>query len=196
MENVESLKGGHVNKGGINDAPKVQKQNIKPPAREKQTSEKGKKIVIIDCPHCGQHTCHVEKYSDIKSAPKNLRGYFCKNCGMTSSSEFKEKSKMLEHALKTMPDMIRDMKFYDDKLKIYFFLAVIQMPAGNVFPEPMGKDWQWTYMPVVEINESEANKYPVPNKKGEYYSHRLAEEQAVRFDKTDFKSAIARLGLV
>ena len=159
--------------------------------------DKQKDVVTITCPYCGSLKCYEEKYPEAENegVPKGLKGYLCKNCGMTSSSEFKDGSPYLKKALATMPDMLKDMKFYDEDRKIYWFLAIVQTPVGHVFPEPDEKDWHWTYMPVVEVADEDAEEYPVPGKEGTFYSHRLADDQAVKFHKSDFAKALAMVGL-
>ena len=151
--------------------------------------------VKIKCPHCGSEDCFEESYPEMEGVPKGMKGYLCKSCGMTSSSAFTDGSKVLENGLSSMPKFIQDHKFFDEKRKIWWFFAVVQTQKGHVFPEANEKDWHWTFMPVVKITDEELENYPIPGQEGNFYESRLAEEQALKFHKSDFAEAIKMVGL-
>lgn len=157
-------------------------------------------VEIINCPICGKNTCYVETYEPMDEPmdsviPPDMKGYLCKSCGSVSNSEFKKGSKILEQALKTMPNIVKDKKTFVEDLGIYFFLAVVQTRNGHIFPEPDGDSWKWVFMPLVFIPKEDKEKYPIPGKDGEYYEQRLAEEHAERFGKDQFYDALVAIGL-
>ena len=74
---------------------------------------------------------------------------------------------------------------------------------GMIFPEPIkgsstleGKpDWKWTVVKSVPVLEEEKEKYPNPNKPGEYYKNRMDMKKPKRFDKLNFMDAAEELGM-
>ena len=154
-----------------------------------QSKAEVKKIV---CPQCkDKDNCFEEVYP-----LGDAKGYLCKSCGYTSTSYFTKDSKYLENALKTLPELIKNLKFFDKKRKIYWFLAVVRTEEGTVFPESNETDWHWTYAPIIEMSDEEAQDYPIVGKENTVYSHRIAIEQAIKFNKDDFKSALKKIKFI
>ena len=152
--------------------------------KQEETMEK------MICPACKINFCYKDTY------PNGETGYLCYNCGMTSDSKLVPESEYLENAMASTPEFISDNKFLDEKRNIYWFLSTVRTGKGIVFPEPNDTmdGWDWTVAKVVEIPEDEQQKYPIPGKDGEFYSNRLAIEDAIHFRKTKFYDACQELG--
>jgi hypothetical protein len=154
---------------------------------ESKQKETAKKMV---CPVCKINFCFEDTY------PNGETGYLCYNCGMTSNSMLVSGSEYLEKAMISTPEFINDNKFYDDKRNIYWFLSTVRTGGGMVFPEPNDSEdgWNWTVARVVEIPTEDQKSYPIPGKDGEFYTNRLAIENATHFRKNKFYDACQELG--
>lgn len=142
------------------------------------------------CPVCKVNFCYKDKY------PDGTIGYLCYNCGMTSNSKLIPDSEYLETAMVSTPEFINDNKFLDKKRNIYWFMSTIQATSGMIFPEPDETidGWHWTVAKVIDISEEEQKLYPIPGRDGEYYSSRLAIDEALKFKKNKFYDACKELG--
>ena len=128
--------------------------------------------------------------------------------GYTSNTTMTLDSEVLKETLEYTADLIKDLR--QDHIppgggeKLAWFPTVIQMPdKGMIFPEPIkgsstleGKpDWKWTVVKSVPVLEEEKEKYPNPNKPGEYYKNRMDMKKPKRFDKLNFMDAAEELGM-
>ncbi len=155
----------------------------------KNSIEKSKQKKIL-CPKCNSNNCFEEIYPNT-----DIIGYLCYSCGYTSTSKFKPGSDIEIQAIKSQPDFIRNNVFYDKERDINWYMAVVQTTNGTIFPEPDENNWHWTYAPIKEILEKDLEAYPIPGKTGSFYSHRLAIEEGIKYDNTDFLSACKKLGI-
>lgn len=163
--------------------------------RQKENSSDSTVKKII-CPRCKSYECFEEEFPKLKDGTE-MKGFMCKNCGFVSNSEFKKGNIYYDNAMNVLPDMIKDLRFYDEEREIYWFLAIVQTQNGYIFPEPDEKDWHWTYWPTIEISEEEKENYPIEFE-GDiigYHKHRYDKSKAKQFDKTEFFLALQTIGL-
>ena len=67
---------------------------------------------------------------------------------------------------------------------------------GMIFPEPQKEEeWKWTVVKSISIPEEEQEKYPVPNKPGEFYKTRMDMKSVKRFEQLEFMDAAEELGM-
>ena len=65
-----------------------------------------------------------------------------------------------------------------------------------IFPDGKSKDeWEWTVVKSIPVKEDEKEKYPIPNKPGEFYQKRMDMDNLKRFGKLEFMDAAEELGL-
>lgn len=144
----------------------------------------------VQCPICEGFNCLEEQYEEIQT-------WLCTDCGYHSNSSYKNFSKELKSVLSTSPQLVVDLKKFDDERSIWWFPTIINMPLkGILYPDGTVDEWQWLYTPIVDIPESERQNYPIPGKDGEFFEKRLAEEKARRFKKDDFFSALKAMGAI
>ena len=121
--------------------------------------------------------------------------YFCVGSGYMSMDGYTPESDKVNVAEVSMPLLVRDLKIIDKERNIVWYPTVINHPKGMVFPDGPSKDnWWWFYAPLIEIPLEEQHNFPSPEE-GKNYTVRLAIDQGKKFDKTDFKQAIAEIGL-
>ena len=137
------------------------------------------------CPHCGETSVMKEK--DVR---------ICMSCGFQSLPTYVEGSYTMEQMMATAPKIVKELKFYDEKIERYWVPSILDVNRnGMIFPEGNKDEWKWAFAPYTAIPTFERVNYPVPNTKDEYYEYRLGFEFVEYFANNDFVSALAKLGV-
>ena len=75
-------------------------------------------------------------------------------------------------------------------------LGITMPDKGMIFPEPhKEEEWKWTVVKAIPVLEEEKEKFPIPNKPGEFYKTKMDMENLKRFDKLCFMDAAEELGM-
>ena len=143
---------------------------------------------VIDCPICfDQSRCFEDTQETFKS-------YMCFNCGHMSHSNYTSDNM---NEIKHTSQLIKDLAVEDTERNLMWYPSVVNMgKLGIIFPDGTPQDWVWKMARVVEVDEDEKEKYPIPGKDGEYYTERLDVEHAVEFDRFEFLAACKTMGIV
>ena len=96
-------------------------------------------------------------------------GYFTRKAFLEGSDE-------CELFAETVPQLIQDTSKIEDGRE--WFLTTITLPAGILFPDGTVNDYSWVVAPVVNIENDDKSKYPIPGEEGEVYNSRVGIEQA------------------
>ena len=68
---------------------------------------------------------------------------------------------------------------------------------GMIFANGPSKDqWNWAAVKAVPVTKEEAEKYPIPGKKGEYYSWRMDMTTLKEFNERDFIETLSYIGII
>tara|TARA_R110002051_G_scaffold180391_1_gene249909 strand:+ start:290 stop:670 length:381 start_codon:yes stop_codon:yes gene_type:complete len=110
--------------------------------------------------------------------------------GYFTREAFLEGSKACELFEEGQPQIIKDTKKII-KGRIWY-LTTITIPAGTLFPDGAPDEYDWVVAPVVGIEDPE--KYPIPDKPGEFFSTRIGVEDAKKFK--EFKEGLVYLGML
>tara|TARA_X000001382_G_scaffold111401_2_gene88291 strand:- start:193 stop:657 length:465 start_codon:yes stop_codon:yes gene_type:complete len=142
---------------------------------------------VITCPVCGDNDSCFE---DVQ----NFSSFMCFNCGFMSHSNYTlESMDKIKHTSK----LIKDLCFEDNERNIFWYPSVVNMgKLGIIFPDGTPSDWIWKFARVVQVDEDEKDKYPIPGKDNEYYTERLDVENAMEFGKYEFLNACKAMGIV
>lgn len=142
------------------------------------------------CPCCGSDAC-------IKTPTSNdLILQLCWTCGMTTNNLMEEESDFEKENFKHTAEIIKDLKQVHNNLAWY--PKVINLPEkGMVFPEwnKRVKDWYWAAVKAIPITEEEKEKYPDPNKPGEFYKFKMDMANIKRYNKMCFMDAAEEIGI-
>lgn len=145
---------------------------------------------LTTCPVCGSDACyHTEaKENDFES-------YMCFTCGYSTSTQMKEGEELVTQTRETAAELIKDLEIV--KEGFVWYPSVMNIPEqGIVFPDGTSKEnWQWASMKAVPVKEDEKEKYPMPGKKGEFYTHRLDNTTMKHFDKLCYMDALEEIGM-
>ena len=115
--------------------------------------------------------------------------------GFTSNSKLKIDSDYVKQAEKNQPKLVTDLAVVDNLRDIIWYPSVINIPGkGMIFPIGEKENWQWEVMKVREVTEEEKEKYPLPDKEGEYFKTILDVKGKLNFSTDKFMDALKEIG--
>jgi hypothetical protein len=146
---------------------------------------------LINCSRCGSDACYVEEVN------QDIKTYFCYGCGFQTNSLMKEGETFYEEQIKILPELYKDLTNKDED-GIMWMPSTINLPQqGMIFANgPSKEDWGWAAVKAVPVLEEEKEKYPIPNKKGEYYEWRMDMSTLQMFPERDFIEALSYIGVL
>jgi len=146
---------------------------------------------LINCSRCGSDACYVEEVN------QDIKTYFCYGCGFQTNSLLKEGEIFYEEQLKILPELYKDLLSKDDN-GIVWMPTTINLPQqGMIFANgPSKTEWGWAAVKAVPVLEEEKEKYPIPNKEGEYYEWRMDMTSLQMFSERDFIEALSYIGVL
>ena len=92
-----------------------------------------------------------------------------------------------------MTEFMKAVRFVDESLGTIWYPAFIQMQGSMLYCERINLNTNmlsWKVAQVVSLNDKEKLNYPIPGKENEYYSSKLDVENALTFDRFQFKAAL------
>lgn len=140
------------------------------------------------CP-CGvdSKNCFVEE-TEVEKKP--FESFMCFGCGMTSNSYFAIDSEKLEELTKNNTQLMNDLRIVDDERGLIWFPSVVNMgERGIIYPDGSANDWHWNYAKVIDVPESERDRY-------EGHSKRLDIENPQVFGQFEFMDACRAMGIM
>jgi hypothetical protein len=145
---------------------------------------------LIICNHCGSDACYVDEVN------QDIKTYFCYGCGFQSNSLMKEDETFYEEQISILPELYKDLMFKDGE-KVWF-PSMINIPSkGMVFANgPSVSEWKWAAVKAVPVTAEEVEKYPIPGKKGEYYTWRMDMTTLQEFPEKEFMEALSYIGVL
>jgi len=146
---------------------------------------------LINCSRCGSDACYVEEVN------QDIKTYFCYGCGFQTNSLMKEGETFYEEQTNILPELYKDLFFKDGDEKIWMASSVNLPQQGMIFANgPSKENWGWAAVKAVPVLEEEKEKYPIPNKKGEYYEWRIDMTTLQMFPERDFIEALSYIGVL
>jgi hypothetical protein len=143
------------------------------------------------CAKCGSDACYVDEVN------QDIKTYFCYGCGFQTNSLMKEGDVFFERQLEVLPELYKDLLNKDDDGHIWMPTTVNIPEKGMIFANGPSKDqWSWAAVKAVPVTKEEAKKYPIPGKKGEYYSWRMDMTTLKEFNERDFIEALSYIGII
>lgn len=145
---------------------------------------------LIICDRCGSDACYVQEIN------QDIKNYQCYGCGFISNSLMKKDSQFFEEQMELLPNLYKELMGEDENGKIWM-PSTVNMPAkGMVFANGKNSNnWKWGAVLAVPVKEDEKEKYPIPNKEGEFYEWRMDMETIKEFDEKDYIEALDYIGI-
>jgi hypothetical protein len=142
------------------------------------------------CPRCGSDACYEQELG------ADYKVHQCYGCGFTTNTLMTEDSKFLDEQLEVLPELYKDLIYIDEGGYNWMPSAVNSPEQGMIYADgKTSKDWKWSAVKAMKIVEEEKEKYPIPNKEGEYYEYRMDMTTLKQFDERDFIEALDYIGV-
>jgi len=142
------------------------------------------------CDRCGSDACYVQEVNE------KIKNYQCYGCGFITNSLLVKDTEFFEEQMELLPNLYKELMGEDENGKIWM-PSTVNMPAkGMVFAN--GKNassWKWGAVLAVPVKDEEKEKYPIPNKDGEFYEWRMDMTTLKEFDETDYIEALDYIGI-
>ena len=124
-----------------------------------------------------------------------VTSYLDYETGYTSNSKLKFESEYVKNAEENQPKLVTELAIHDRLRDIIWYPSVINIPGkGMIFPMGTKDSWTWEVMKVREVTEEEKEKYPLPNKEGEFFKTILDVNGKMNFSKDKFIDALKEIG--
>ena len=145
---------------------------------------------LSTCNRCGGDACYIQEVN------QDIKNYQCMGCGFVTNSLMKRDSRFLEEQMELLPNLYKELMGEDEE-GLVWMPATINLPSqGMVFANgTSAKNWRWAAVQSVPVKEEEKEKYPIPNKPGEFYEQRMDMETIKEFDEKDFIEALDYIGV-
>ena len=153
---------------------------------------------LVNSPICDSNACYESKFETQEGT---IKTWLCMTSGYTSNTTMTLDSEGLKQTLELTADLIKDLRQDHEPPGggevLAWFPTCITMPdKGMIFPEPhKEEEWKWTVVKTIPVLEEEKEKFPIPNKPGEFYKSKMDMKNLKRFDKLCFMDAAEELGM-
>ena len=141
------------------------------------------------CPRCGSDACYEQELG------ADYKVHQCYGCGFTTNTLMTEDSEFLDEQLEVLPELYKDLIYIDKEGYNWMPSAVNNPEQGMIYADGKNpKDWKWSAVKAMQISEEEKEKYPIPNKEGEYYEYKMDMTTLKQFNERDFIEALDYIG--
>ena len=144
--------------------------------------------------------CPCQRQSDacyMQEVSSEIKNYMCYGCGFISNSLMREGERFYEEQIEILPELYKDLFWTDEDGKIWMPSVVNEPTKGMVFANGASSStWMWGAVKAVPVKDEEKEKYPIPNKKEEYYQFRMDMTTLKNFDKFGFIDALSYIGVL
>lgn len=143
------------------------------------------------CTRCSSDACLVNEVNET------IKTYFCYGCGFQSCTLYTRGNDLFEQQFEVLPNLHKELMGEDEEGKIWMPITVNLPQKGMVFAHgTRAENWRWASVQAVEVKEEEKEKYPIPGKKGEFYSYRMDMDTLQEFDpEKGFIDALDSIGV-
>lgn len=137
------------------------------------------------CPKCNApESCYVLPINEVANS------YNCLACGFITNDLLKEGDYDAEAYEAEMPELFKDIKYVDERTRVWYPNVVNLETKGTVFPNGSSKDnWHWAGIKNVPLTEEEKES---PRFKGK--THKSDSKTMQKFDE-DYFAACEYIGL-
>ena len=143
---------------------------------------------LVKCENCGSDMCYATQINEVAWS------YSCTGCGFTANDLLKDGAFDVEQFEETMPELYKDLKYVDDKNRIWYPL-VVQSEEGVAFIDGTNKEnWGWGAIKNRPLTEEEKQVYL--NESKEVPPYKSDSSTLQHFGKMGFLKAINYIGVI
>jgi len=146
---------------------------------------------LIEDPINGGKFCYeTELYEGVKQWISLSSGFWTNSLMIRGSQFYNEQ-------IEKLPELYKDLAWEDPNTKLIWLPQIVNIPdKGMVFCNgPSSSDWGWSAVKAIEVKEEEKEKYPIPDKKGQYYKMRMDMTTQINFPKDEFMNGLNYIGI-
>ena len=145
---------------------------------------------LVICNRCGSNACYTKEIN-----PKFIT-YQYYGCGFTTNSLMKKNEKFLGEQMEKLPKLHKELLGEDEDGFVWMPQTINIADKGMVFANGKnGDNWKWSAVLAVPVLDEDKEKYPIPNKEGEYYKWRMNMDTIKSYDEKDFMDALEYIGI-
>ena len=145
---------------------------------------------LIICDRCGSDACYVQEVND------KIKNYQCYGCGFITNSLLVKDTQFFNEQMELLPNLYKELMGEDEEGKIWMPSTVNMPGKGMIFANGKNSlEWKWAAVLSVPIDKKDKEKYPNPNKKGEFYEWRMDMDTLKEFDEKDYMDALDYIGI-
>lgn len=145
---------------------------------------------LVTCERCGSDACYVQEVNE------NVKNHFCYGCGFQTNSLMKKGELFFEEQMELLPNLHKELMGEDENGNIWMPTTINLPEKGMVFANGSNSsNWKWAAVKAVPVKEEEKEKYPIPNRKGEFYDWRMDMTTIKEFEEKDFMEALDFIGV-
>ena len=142
------------------------------------------------CDRCGSDACYVQEVNN------EITNYQCYGCGFVTNTLLKKGTKFFEEQMELLPNLYKELMGEDDDGKIWMPSTINMPQMGMIFANGKNaENWNWAGVLAVPVKEEEKEKYPIPNKEGEFYEWRMDMSTMKEFPESDYIEALDYIGI-
>lgn len=105
---------------------------------------------LIQSPVSDSNACYVTKIND------EITSYLDFGSGFTTTTLMKEDSEQVANAIKTSPELFKDIRKKDSEGRVWFPATITVPNSGMVFADGTSKkDWGWSAVKSIPLSEEE-----------------------------------------
>ena len=143
---------------------------------------------LVVCPRCEGNACYGNEVTE------EITTWHCFGCGFCTNSLMKEGDEFFDKQKTVLPELYKDLLFVDENGLTWMPSSINKPMKGMVFIDGTTKDnWGWCGVKATKVTEEEKDKFKIPNKEGEYYSHKMDMTTKKNFGK-DHMEALDYVG--
>jgi len=144
---------------------------------------------LTTCPRCGSDACYEQELG------ADYKVHQCYGCGFTTNTLMTSGSEFLNEQLEVLPELYKDLIYVDGKGSHWMPSAVNNPNQGMIYADGVGvANWKWSAVKATLIPEEDKFKFPIPNKKDEYYEYKMDMKSLKQFNELDFIEALDYIG--
>jgi hypothetical protein len=134
----------------------------------------------------GSNACYEQTF---ENNGESVTTWLCFGSGFTTSTLMTKNSPTVENAIKTSPELYKDLMFEDKNGRVWLPATITLPEKGMVFIDGTSKDnWKWAGVKAIPISEQD-------KKVDENQTHKMDMKNLKHFEQKDFMEAADFIGM-
>ena len=120
-----------------------------------------------------------------------VTSHMCMESGYVTTEQLIEGTEAVTEYERTITQLMRNVKFIDPETKLVWYPAFLRSAVAMLYCTGTSvTDMTWEVSRIIELPESQRDKFPIPGREGEYYNTMIDTANATVYDKALFENAL------